>query len=73
MSAINATRQKLHTLVDMVEEKGLDTLYNVMIRFIPEVEPLPDEIDSHAAAMEEIRRGEVYRDDEIDWDAPPVL
>ena len=72
MSATNATRQRLHTLVDMVEEKGLDTLYNVMIRFIPEVEPLPDEIVSHAAAMEEIQRGEVYRDDEIDWDAPPV-
>ena len=72
MSAIDATRQRLHTLVDMVEDRGLDTLYNVMIRFIPEVEPLPDEIASHAAAMEEIIRGEVYRDDEIDWDAPPV-
>nr|AGS52019.1 hypothetical protein [uncultured bacterium contig00006] len=30
-----------------------------------------------AAAIEEgreaIRRGEVFRDDEIDWDAPPVV
>ena len=46
---MNATRQKLHTLVDMVEEVGLDTLYNVMIRFIPESDPFPDEIASHAA------------------------
>ena len=73
MSAINATRQRLHTLVDMVEDSGLDTLYNVMIRFIPEVEPLPDEITSHASAMEEIQRGEVYRNDEIDWNAPTAL
>ena len=69
---MNATRQRLHTLVDMVEETGLDTLYNVMIRFIPEEDPYPDEIASHVAAEEEYRRGEVFSDDEIDWDAPPV-
>jgi len=52
----------------MVEEKGLDTLYNVMIRFIPEVAPLPDEIAAHASATEEYRRGEVVSHDDIDWD-----
>jgi len=51
----------------MVEEKGLDTLYNVMIRFIPEVEPLPDEILAHERAMEEYRRGETVSHDDIDW------
>ena len=68
---MNTTRQSLHTLVDLVEETGLDTLYNVMIRFIPEVEPLPDEVAAHAVAVEEVRRGEVFHDDEIDWNAPP--
>ena len=65
---MTATRQRLHTLVDMVEEKGLDTLYNVLIRFIPEAEPLPDEIAAHAAAMEEYRRGEVVSHEDINWD-----
>ena len=55
--AVNATRKHLHTLVNMVEESGLDTLYNVMVRFIPEDDPLPDEIVSHAVAMDEYRRG----------------
>jgi hypothetical protein len=64
---MNAKRQQLHTLVDMVEETGLDTLYNVMVRFIPEDEPLPDEVAAHAAAMEEYKRGEVYQDGDIDW------
>ncbi|MCL1787266.1 MAG: hypothetical protein FWG38_04705 [Defluviitaleaceae bacterium] len=63
-----ATRQRLHTLVDMVEEKGLDTLYNVLIRFIPATEPLPDEIAAHAKAMEEYRRGDVVNHDDINWD-----
>jgi hypothetical protein len=69
---MSATRQQLHTLVDMVEDVGLDTLYNVMIRFIPETEPLPDEIASHAVAVEEYRRGEVFQDEDINWDAPPI-
>ena len=63
-----ATRQRLHTLVDMVEEKGLETLYNVMIRFIPEDNPLPDEILAHERAIEEYKRGEVVAFDDIDWD-----
>ena len=62
-----ATRQRLHTLVDMIEEKGIETLYNVMIRFIPEAAPLPDEIAAHANAMEEYKRGDVVSEDDIDW------
>ena len=65
---MNITRQHLHTLVDMVDEVGLDTLYNVMIRFIPDDEALPDEIEAHAAAMEEFKRGETVRMEDINWD-----
>ena len=65
---MTATRQKLHTLVDMVEETGLDTLYNVMIRFVPEDNPLPDEVASHAVAIEEYQRGETFSDEDINWD-----
>ena len=65
---MRATRQQLHTLVDMVEEMGLDTLYNVMIRFISDDDPFPDEIASHAAAMEEYQRGDIVGEDDIDWD-----
>ena len=39
-----------------------------MIRFIPEVEPLPDEIAAHERATEEYRRGEVVSHDDINWD-----
>jgi hypothetical protein len=65
---MSATRQQLHTLVDRVDEIGLDTLYNVMIRFIPEDDPLPDEIASHADAVEEYKRGETIPHDAINWD-----
>ena len=66
MSAV--ARQRLHTLVDLVDEVGLETLFNVMIRFIPEDNPLPDEIASHEIAMAEFERGETVSHDDINWD-----
>jgi hypothetical protein len=67
-AAMDITRQHLHSLVDIVEDAGLNTLYNVMIRFIPEDNALPDEIESHAIATEEYKRGETFSDEDINWD-----
>jgi len=58
---MNISRQHLHTLVDMVEESGLATLYNVMIRFIPEDEAATDEVEAIEQARAEYERGEVVR------------
>ncbi|MDR1001478.1 MAG: hypothetical protein LBL96_11900 [Clostridiales bacterium] len=55
------SRQHLHALVDIVEESGLATLYNVMIRFIPEDDATPDEIDAIAQARAEYKRGETVK------------
>ena len=65
---MSAKRQQLHTLVDMVEESGLDTLYNVLVRFIPEDAATPDEIETIAQARQEFERGEFVRHEDIDWD-----
>ena len=64
---MKTTRQQLHDLVDMVDEIGFDTLYNVLIRFIPSDEPLPDEIASHAAALEDYDRRDLLKHEDIDW------
>ena len=64
---MSASRQHLHTLVDMVDESGLDTLYNVMVRFIPEDEAAPDEIEAIKQARAEFERGEYVRDEDINW------
>jgi hypothetical protein len=62
-----ARRQQLHALVDMIEESGLDTLYDVMLRFIPEDEPYSDEIEAIRQARAEFARGETVRHEDIDW------
>ena len=55
------SRQHLHMLVDMMEESGLVTLYNVMIQFIPEDDAAPDEVEAIAQARGEYERGETVR------------
>ena len=48
-------------------QKAIERLDKIS-KLIPEDNPLPDEIASHAAALEEYRRGEVVSEDEINWD-----
>jgi len=55
------SREHLHALVDMVDEAGLATLYDVMIRFIPEDEATLDEIEAIEQARIEYKCGETVR------------
>ena len=66
---MSISRQHLHALVDMVEESGLATLYEVMIRFVPEDDETPDEIEAIAEARAEYERGEPIRVEA--WITPP--
>ena len=45
------SRQELHSLIDTVNEKEIDLLYALILKFIPSGNPLPDEIEA-------IRQGE---------------
>ena len=64
---MNATRQQLRDIIDIVDSKELGVLYQVLIKFIPEDAPMSDEIEAIRFGREEIRRGETVNHDEIDW------
>ena len=65
--AMSAARQHLHTLVDVVDEIDLDTLNRVLVRFIPEDDPMPDETEAIARAAEARRRGDMVTMSDINW------
>lgn len=44
------SRETIKGLVDMIPEKDIDTIYKVMIKFIPESEPEVDEKEAIAEA-----------------------
>jgi hypothetical protein len=65
--SMTATRQKLRDIIDVVDSNELGVLYQVLIKFIPESAPMPDEIEAIRLGRDEIRRGEIVSHDEIDW------
>lgn len=60
-------RQQLHDIIDVVDSRDLDILYHLLIKFMPEDEPTPDEIEAMRRGREEIRRGETVSHSDIDW------
>ena len=62
-----ATRQQLREIIDIVDSNELNVLYQVLIKFIPDAEPMPDEIEAIQLGREEIRRRDIISHDDIDW------
>ena len=44
------SRETLKGLIELIPEKDIDTIYKVIIKFIPEEKPLPDEVEAIAEA-----------------------
>ncbi len=63
------SKAMLHSLIDQLSDSDTETIYRVLLKFIPETDPLPDEIESYNIAMKEIENGETMRLEDIDWDA----
>lgn len=54
------SKATLHNLVDMLNETDIETIYNVLLRFIPTVSPTADEIEAIEQAEEDIKNGDVF-------------
>ena len=49
------TKEMLKGLIELVSEEDIETLYNVVVKFIPENVPLPDEIEAIERADKSIK------------------
>lgn len=59
----------LHSLIDMLSENDTETIYNVLIRFVPEDKPLPDEADAIKHSRSEIENGDVISLSAVNWES----
>lgn len=57
----------LHNLIDMLNETDTETIYNVLVRFIPDVKPYDDEIEAIHQAEADIENGDVFDISSINW------
>lgn len=59
------SRETLKTLIDMIDDNDIETIFQVLIRFVPEDEATPDEL---AAIMEAKSDDETVSHEAINWD-----
>ncbi len=57
----------LHNLVDMLSDTDTETIYNVLIRFVPGVKPYEDETQAIKQAEKEIESGNVEKLSNVEW------
>lgn len=62
------SKEMLKGLIDLLDEKDTETIFRVLIRFVPEDAPLPDEIEAIKSANESIAESGTISHDEINWD-----
>lgn len=62
------TRESLHALIDVVDDTEIETLYRVLIKFVPEDIATPDEVKAINEAQEQFKKGEYVSHEDINWD-----
>jgi len=62
------SKEMLKNLIELVPENDIDVLYKVIIKFIPEVEPEPDEIEAIKAGRKDRSENGTVSHEAIDWD-----
>lgn len=62
------TKEMLKGLIELVSEEDIETLYNVVVKFIPENVPISDEIEAIERADKSIAKNGTVPHDAVDWD-----
>lgn len=62
------SKEMLKGLIELVPDEDVEILYQVIIKFIPEVEPEPDEIAAIAEGRKDREENGTIAHDAINWD-----
>ena len=62
------SKEMLKGLIELVPEEDIETLYRVIIKFVPEVEPEPDEIAAIMEGREDRVKNGTVSHEAINWD-----
>ena len=62
------SKETLKNLIELVPEHDIDVLYQVIIKFIPEVEPEPDEIAAIMEGRKDREENGTIPHEAINWD-----
>lgn len=60
------SKEMIKSLIDLVPDADIETIYRVVIKFIPEDKPEPDELEAIAEAKAD--KSPTVPHDAINWD-----
>lgn len=62
-----ANLAELHALLDNINPAEYDIVSKILLKFIPEVSPLADEIEAINKMDDAITSGDLYDESDVDW------
>lgn len=62
------SKEMLKGLIDLIDEEDTETIFRVLVRFVPEDKALPDEIEALDRANESIKKDGTVSFDAVNWD-----
>ena len=62
------SKETLKNLIELVPENDIDVLYRVIVKFIPEKKPEPDEIEALLEGRKDRAENGTIPHEIIDWD-----
>ncbi len=62
------SKEMLKGLIDLIDDSDTDTIFKVLVKFVPEEAPLPDEIEAIKRANKSISEAGTVSHDSINWD-----
>ena len=62
------SKEMLKNLIELVPENDIDTLYRVIIKFVPEVIPEPEELEAIRTGRKDREMNGTIPHEAIDWD-----
>ena len=61
-------KEILKSLIDLIDDNDTETIFRVLIRFVPEDVPLPDEIEAIARANQSLNTCGTVSHENVNWD-----
>jgi len=61
-------KEMLKRLIDLIDERDTETIFRVLVRFVPEDAALPDEIQAIARANGSIEKHGTISHEDVNWD-----
>lgn len=62
------SKEMLHGLIEMIPEKDIEIIYRVLVKFVPESEPEPDEILAIIEGRKDREQNGTTSHNAIHWD-----